>query len=85
MVGIRLSTVGRDVKVVSIDESRYYTEWGVKMPMTYQDELVEKVQGNIGTIVEYDKESNMYHVVFDYIDVWLHRNEFVILMSNMLW
>lgn len=86
MVGIRLSTRGRDVKLVKLNECRYAYEFGIKMPMLYEDEVAERHIGSIGTIIEYDKQYNQYHVLFDSgVDIWLYRNEFIILMSNMLW
>jgi hypothetical protein len=40
--------------------------------------------GHEGIIEQYDKEYNIYLVRFGYTRVWLYRNEFLVLIKNLL-
>ena len=83
--------IGREIKLVKMDNCRYIEdEFGLK-PMLAVDAIVESLLNQVGTILEYDYHDDMYLVAFEstkngilYAEEWLYRNEFLVLIRNLL-
>lgn len=83
--------IGKEVKLVKMDSCRYIEdEFGLR-PMLAVDAIVESLLNQVGTILEYDYYDDMYLVSFEstkngimYAEEWLYRNEFLVLIRNLL-
>lgn len=77
--------IGKKVRLVRFNKRRFVYEDGfVETKLSYVNSSIEWFMGHEGIIEQYDKEYNIYLVRFGYTRVWLYRNEFLVLIKNLL-
>lgn len=77
--------IGKKVRLVRLNKCRFVFEDGfVETKLSYMNSSIEWFMGHEGIVEQYDKEYNIYLVRFGYTKVWLHRNEFLVLIKNLL-
>lgn len=77
--------IGKKVRLARLNKCRFIFEDGfIETKLSYINSLIKWLMGQEGIIEGYDKEYNIYLVRFGYTRVWLHRNEFLVLIKNLL-
>lgn len=77
--------IGKKVRLVRLNKCRFVFEDGfVETKLSYVNSMIAWFLGQEGVIEQYDKEYNVYLVKFGHTRIWLHRNEFLVLIKNLL-
>ena len=77
--------IGKKVKLVKLNKCRFVYEDGfVETKLSYVNSMMAWFLGQEGIVEQYDENYNIYLVRFGYTRVWLHRNEFLVLIKNLI-